>query len=183
MCSTKKGKIMKNKFLNSSALRLLLVASVPLTVLSSCGTVNQYRHDSVDKDCYYNEKLMQDTQTYNVNFDFDSSELTLKERAALRAGLALTNELPKQTCVSLIGYTDPVGKAWYNRKLSQRRVDAVKHYLDELGYRNIKIDIHEGVGRSKLPHNCGDLNRDEKIKCMAPLRRVEVIAVYPKNRN
>lgn len=168
----------------STRMKSLILIFMSLVCVSSCGkTINEYRSTSVDKSAYYNEKLMRDAKVYNVYFDFNSSELSMKEKVTLRAELGLINMSPEKSSVSLIGYTDPIGKAWYNHKLSQRRVDAVKNYLDTLGYKNIKIDIKEGVGRSKLPHGCDDLGHDEKIKCMAELRRVEVIVIHPANSN
>lgn len=70
----------------------------------------------------------------NVQFAFDSDELSPDYRAALdaasdalkphrqllRGGLAMLN---------VIGYTDSVGSAEYNQKLSERRARAVADYL------------------------------------------------------
>jgi|GEM_PF-3586500 len=166
----------------SKKIQSLILVFMSLVLVCSCGkTVNEYRSTSVDKSCYYNEKLMRDARVHNVYFGFNSAELSMKEKVALRAELGLINMLPDKACVSLIGYTDPMGKAWYNRKLSQRRVDAVKNYLDTIGYKNIRVDIKEGVGRSKLPHDCDDLSREEKIKCLSDLRRVEVIVLHQSN--
>lgn len=164
-------------------LKLLILLITPLVLISSCGkTINKQRADSVDKSCYFNERLMNDTKTYNVYFGFDSAEISLKERAKLRTGLNLLEVLPEDSCVSLIGYTDKIGNPVYNRKLAQRRVDAVKSYLNELGYKNVNIDVQEAVGRSKLPTHCEGLGRQDKIDCMAELRRVEVIVLYPAKR-
>lgn len=70
----------------------------------------------------------------NVQFAFDSDELSPEYRAALdeasdalkphrqllRGGLAMLN---------VIGYTDSVGSAEYNQKLSERRAQTVADYL------------------------------------------------------
>lgn len=162
------------------SLKFLMLIITPLLFLSSCGkTINKYRTESVDKSCYFDERMKNDAKIYHVHFGFDSSELSLKERAKLRTGLNLLDTMAKDSCISLVGYTDKIGNHAYNRRLSQKRVDAVKDYLNGLGYKNVHIDVTEGAGESTLPTHCENLKRKDKIKCMADLRRVDVIVLYP----
>lgn len=161
--------------------KTLIFLLLPFFFLASCGTVNKYRSD-VDKSCYFNERLMEDTKTFNVYFAFNDDALSTTEKAKLRSGLNLLEILPEDSCISLIGYTDQMGDASYNRKLAKRRVDSVRSYLNDLGYKNVNMDVQEGVGKSRLATHCEDLSRKEKINCMAELRRVEVIVLYPAKR-
>jgi outer membrane protein OmpA-like peptidoglycan-associated protein len=65
-------------------------------------------------------------------FDFDSAELKPKNRELLSriAGILLAS---KGYGLSVFGYTDDVGTADYNQKLSLRRAAAVRDYLVEAG--------------------------------------------------
>jgi outer membrane protein OmpA-like peptidoglycan-associated protein len=65
-------------------------------------------------------------------FDFDSSDLKPKNRELLSriAGILLAS---KSYGLSVFGYTDDVGTADYNQKLSVRRAKAVRDYLVESG--------------------------------------------------
>jgi outer membrane protein OmpA-like peptidoglycan-associated protein len=63
-----------------------------------------------------------------VNFDFDSSNLTTSAKTNLdKLAQILTNN--PDTNINIYGYTDNVGKADYNQKLSERRANSVKAYL------------------------------------------------------
>jgi len=65
-------------------------------------------------------------------FDFDRADLKPKNREILSriAGILLAS---KGYGLSVFGYTDDVGSAEYNKKLSVRRADAVRDYLVEAG--------------------------------------------------
>jgi len=87
----------------------------------------------------------------NVQFAFDSDELTPEYRAALddasdalkphrellRGGLAMLN---------VIGYTDSVGDAEYNQKLSERRARAVADYLIKQDPTRVEFVLAMGKG-------------------------------------
>lgn len=63
-----------------------------------------------------------------VTFNFNKSTLTPNAKTILnQVGDALSSN--KSMKVELDGYTDSIGKAAYNTKLSQRRADSVKQYL------------------------------------------------------
>jgi outer membrane protein OmpA-like peptidoglycan-associated protein len=71
-------------------------------------------------------------QDANFRFPFDSSKLSEKDRELLSriAGILLVS---KGYGLSIYGYTDDVGTAEYNQKLSVRRAKAVKDYLAQAG--------------------------------------------------
>jgi len=71
-----------------------------------------------------------------VYFDFDSAKLSNEATAALDA-------IPAGSNVSIKAYASPEGRPDYNKKLSQRRANAVKKYLEG---RNVTVSNAEGLG-------------------------------------
>jgi OOP family OmpA-OmpF porin len=76
------------------------------------------------------------------------------------------------------GYTDRLGSAQFNQKLSERRAAAVKAYLVSKGMDGSKIEVigfgKTGMGSSQPFASCNQKNRKQLIACLAPNRRVEV---------
>lgn len=83
--------------------------------------------------------------------------------------------------ITVIGHTDPIGTAESNLVLSRERADAVKTYLVSRGIPAAVITA-EGRGETQLritEEQCrakGQGARNALIACLAPNRRVEVIA-------
>ena len=79
-------------------------------------------------------------------FDFDKADLKPKSREILSriAGILLAS---KGYGLSVFGYTDDVGSADYNKKLSVRRADAVRDYLVEAGIDSSIINA-SGYGKT-----------------------------------
>jgi OOP family OmpA-OmpF porin len=86
------------------------------------------------------------------------------------------------TSITILGHTDPLGAPPYNQVLSQQRANAVKTYL--VG-RGIPADIitAEGRGAAQLKITEDECRakgqgtpRSALIACLAPDRRVEIIA-------
>jgi peptidoglycan-associated lipoprotein len=67
-----------------------------------------------------------------VNFAFDSEEITEESRAILRIQAHWMKQFPELR-YTIYGHTDAVGSAAYNRRLGQRRADAVAHVLVSFG--------------------------------------------------
>ena len=63
-----------------------------------------------------------------INFGFDKSQLTRKDKQTLD-DFAAQLQSQKHYIVQVEGYTDSTGPAGYNYQLSQRRADAVIQYL------------------------------------------------------
>ena len=81
--------------------------------------------------------------------------------------------------VVVSGYTDRLGSARFNQRLSEKRGDAVKAYLVSKGMDASKIDVtgygKSGMGSSQPFPTChGVKERRALIACLAPNRRVEV---------
>ena len=68
-----------------------------------------------------------------VHFDFASSELRETDRPVLDRFASVVKEYYPGALVTVEGFTDPAGSAVYNRRLGQRRADAVKEYLATAG--------------------------------------------------
>jgi outer membrane protein OmpA-like peptidoglycan-associated protein len=109
-------------------------------------------------------------------YDFDSDEVKPESRTNLRE---LANSLDKypDSDLLILGHTDSVGTAEYNKDLSVKRADAAAEYL-----------ISQGVSRSRI--GTGGLGEEEPVASndtdagRSQNRRVEV-AIYAsqKQRN
>lgn len=79
-----------------------------------------------------------------IHFDFDSVRFTELGRRAVDV-LADNLRAEGNPSILLVGHTDPVGTAAYNRPLSLRRAEAVRRSLVERGYPADRIAV-EGRG-------------------------------------
>ena len=109
-----------------------------------------------------------------------ATELFAFDQATLRAPQPKLDEIaralvesPGITDVSITGYTDRLGSDEYNLKLSQRRAEAVKHYLVQRGVAGSRLNA---IGRAKANPvvHCDEEDREALIRCLEPNRRVEV---------
>jgi peptidoglycan-associated lipoprotein len=69
----------------------------------------------------------------NVYFDFDSASLRADAQALLRAKAEYLDSHPSLTSLTIEGHTDERGTDAYNLALGDRRADAVKQFLVDLG--------------------------------------------------
>lgn len=81
--------------------------------------------------------------TYIINFAFNSSELTKEAKATL-------DKVPSGANVNVAGYASPEGSKEYNLKLSDRRADAVKNYLEK---RGVNVEKTVGYGANNAEAN------------------------------
>jgi outer membrane protein OmpA-like peptidoglycan-associated protein len=102
----------------------------------------------------------------SIRFDFDKSDIKPQYREILSriAGVLMSVQ---GYSISVYGYTDDVGTADYNLKLSERRAQAVHDYLVESGL-DPKIITTKGYGKSD-PRVPGD-----STAAHATNRRVEI---------
>lgn len=114
----------------------------------------------------------------SVMFDFDRAELRAGETAKLDR--LLKGEVKR---IEAVGHADRIGRAAYNLRLSQRRADAVKHYLvrnkvDAAAVRTIaKGELEPASGDA-----CVDLGPETRsnrglVECLRPDRRVEITVI------
>jgi OOP family OmpA-OmpF porin len=128
------------------------------------------------------------TRTFDISADgmfaFNKAELTPVGKSRIenmiegmrQAGVTGLNGM------TIVGHTDPLGATDYNLQLSQERATAVRNYLVERGIPG-SIITTEGRGESQLKVTEADCQakgqgtpRSTLIACLAPNRRVEVIA-------
>ena len=102
----------------------------------------------------------------HLKFEFDKAELRVEDRELLSriAGILLTSQ---DYTVSVNGHTDDVGSDAYNRKLSERRAQAVRDYLVKAGLSAEILSV-EGHGKA-LPLVAGTTDA-----ARAKNRRVEL---------
>ena len=107
-------------------------------------------------------------------FDFNKASLTAEGTAKLDQLASIINESQAITDVTIHGFTDQLGTTSYNDALANKRVAAVKTYLDSKSRLKASGDIR-GLGKSDPDAACTTVKkRAEKITCMAKERRVEI---------
>jgi len=83
----------------------------------------------------------------DIFFDFDKYNITPDAAAVLEEDAQILKDDPNVR-VLIEGYTDVRGSPAYNLRLAQRRADAAKAYLVQLGIDPPRIQI-EGVGETE----------------------------------
>ena len=88
----------------------------------------------------------------------------------------LANARPKEGEAIVIGYTDRIGSAKVNQRLSEARARAVADFLVSQGLPASKIRVEgRGADDSLTGTQCdGIKSKAKRIQCLAPDRRVEV---------
>jgi outer membrane protein OmpA-like peptidoglycan-associated protein len=105
----------------------------------------------------------------DVLFDFDKATLKpgAKEKLSKLAGVLLA--YPGTYQMEIEGYTDSVGTAEYNQKLSEERALSVRDYLTQAGLKADRIVATRGLGESK-PVTTNDTPEGRQMN-----RRVELV--------
>jgi outer membrane protein OmpA-like peptidoglycan-associated protein len=121
----------------------------------------------------------------DVAFGFDSYQLTAKGRAELDRLVATINASSgsKAASIVVVGHTDRLGSDAYNRRLSERRAQAVKEYLGPIA--NAESITAQGLGHSDPVTGtaCNSVRDIRKLRdCLQPDRRVEINVVEPGPR-
>lgn len=102
---------------------------------------------------------------FHVRFAFDRADLDPGAQAALAAIVKELRENPGIT-VDLEGATDPVGAREYNVRLSQRRVEAVRRWLEANGVNQARILRSVGRGPLQDASIADDAKRRVMVKLM-----------------
>lgn len=110
--------------------------------------------------------------TATVFFEFDKAVLTLAAKEQLdRVADGLKGREYKS--ITVVGYADKLGTKKYNKKLSQRRADAVKNYLVQQGVKTPE-SVGNGVIELKTV-KCSSRKKTDLILCYSHDRRAEVV--------
>ena len=150
-------------------------------VMTEGGDCVRTEWESVSDECYGKllvEKtgVLTSSDFSTVYFDFNKYDLKSSEKAKLDK---LIQHFKSENVTSVIinGYTDPIGTESYNLDLSNKRATTVHNYLKErMDLRSAEINV-KGFGKHNLIKTCEDIHdRNEKIACLEPDRRVEVKA-------
>lgn len=108
---------------------------------------------------------------WSAQFQFDSAELTPEARATLEREI-----LPKLAngaelrLVHISGHADRLGDPEYNRKLSEKRAEALRAYLVAKGVDESKIEVFS-YGTTLPAKDCRAEKGPALIECLAPNRR------------
>lgn len=106
-------------------------------------------------------------------FDFDKSTLTAKGKSTLNR---IAHEIKESGAkrLTVTGYTDRLGDAAYNQKLSEKRANTAKSYLQAQGVKaNIKA---VGKGKANQVKACKGETGQALKDCLKPNRRVVIRA-------
>jgi OOP family OmpA-OmpF porin len=108
-------------------------------------------------------------------FDFDRAELKPEGRAMLDE-LLRTLQGAQYEVILAIGHADRIGSAGYNQKLSVRRAQTVKNYLNAKGIEPNRVYV-DGKGETRpvtKAADCRGKHGKTLIACLQPDRRVDV---------
>jgi OOP family OmpA-OmpF porin len=109
-----------------------------------------------------------------IYFDFNKASLTAESTEKLDQLAQIVNNSSAITDVTIHGFTDQIGTDSYNTALANKRVAAVKAYLDGKSRLTAQGGDIRGLGKASPEEGCEALKRKEKIACMAKERRVEI---------
>lgn len=82
----------------------------------------------------------------NINFDFDRANVRGSVEQRLSRVIELLKEMPGID-VQIVGYTDDIGPAEYNVRLSLRRAEAVHDYIVSRGIDGARLSV---AGRGEI---------------------------------
>jgi OOP family OmpA-OmpF porin len=108
----------------------------------------------IEKDTVYRIKPM----LFNVNFDFDKSNIRVESYPILMHAIDVLKENPDMRIV-ISGHTDSFGSDEYNVKLSQRRVNSVYNFLTERGIEAGRISREAFGEKMPVKDNTSSINR------------------------
>ncbi|MDO4796223.1 MAG: OmpA family protein [Brachymonas sp.] len=108
-------------------------------------------------------------------FAFDSSTLREGAEAELNDLISKIKQHDVSSDLTITGYTDRLGSAAYNQRLSLARAQTVRDYLVNQGGIDASRIRVAGRGEANPLSSCGNkMPKAELIDCLQPDRRVEV---------
>jgi OOP family OmpA-OmpF porin len=88
----------------------------------------------------------------NINFEFDRADIREDVKKRLARVIQLLKEMP-EVDVQIVGYTDDIGSAEYNRVLSLRRAESVRDYIVTRGIDDTRLSVTGGGKTDPLVPN------------------------------
>ena len=104
-----------------------------------------------------------------VHFDLNQAKIRPGDAAVLDEAAEILKSHPS-VVVNVNGYCDAIGSEAYNLKLSQRRAEAVAHYLEQHGVPRADLIAH-GYGKTNF------VAPNDTAEGRAQNRRVELLPV------
>jgi OmpA-OmpF porin, OOP family len=127
------------------------------------------------------------TLSADVLFEFDRAVLTAEGRKRLDDLHSRMSPVAVEVVI-VIGHADRIGMALYNKRLSERRAEAVKAYLVSKGVSASRV-YAEGKGETQpvTGDKCRRMGAENRrnaklVACLQPDRRVEIEVVGTRAR-
>jgi outer membrane protein OmpA-like peptidoglycan-associated protein len=109
-------------------------------------------------------------------FGFNKDQLNDKAKADLDAMVGAVQDADMIHGIDITGHADQIGPPPYNTALALKRAEAVKKYLVSQGIPADRINTASDGSSDPLVTCPGVDNEGKLIKCLAPNRRVDVVA-------
>ncbi|HVE78420.1 MAG TPA: OmpA family protein [Gemmatimonadaceae bacterium] len=123
---------------------------------------------------------------FPVNFAFDDATVREGDIAALDRFAQVAQRYYGASKITVEGFADPAGSAAYNRRLSQRRAQAVREYLVQRGMSTNEI---EAIGYGESRQVIRGAERDEpgaelnrRVVFVIESRGQQGVALLPEGR-
>ncbi|MEP7100530.1 MAG: OmpA family protein [Burkholderiales bacterium] len=110
-----------------------------------------------------------------ARFDFDRASIRPEDRDAILAEVGKMKDVTWQT-VTATGYTDAVGRADYNKRLSARRANTVKAYLVGKGLMPAMIKAEGKASAAPVADNDSEAGRAKNRRAEIEFQGVRVVA-------
>lgn len=127
---------------------------------------------NIDNEKIYTEVFIR-PKKYTIYFDFDSSAITEDSSRVLWEFLQDVKKIDGKYIVNVVGHADRTGAKNYNKKLSKRRTDTVKHYLVKNGISEnlIKIKWQGEIEPQVITNN--DYKEELNRRVVITIERIE----------
>ena len=114
---------------------------------------------------------------FPINFAFDAATVRPEDQAALDRFAQVVQRHYPQSVITVGGFADPAGSSSYNRRLSQRRADAVRDYLVSRGLTTSQLRaVGYGEANPVMPGAAGDRAGAEMNRRVGVCRREPYLA-------